>query len=168
MAFELPLGEPLPDLGLKCQSCAYPLAGVTKRVCPECGWAFELDDLIPEGAFPPLIADGEMVRATDELEELMQAYDVPLVRMQDPLNDVFGNTFIPGVSQGSQGVRVAVPRDRWLEAVDLVRRWRQNEELPLPPDPPDLDAPDWTCPHCGEDNPGHFEVCWNCMSERPV
>ena len=24
----------------------------------------------------------------------------------------------------------------------------------------------WTCRHCREDNPGDFEVCWNCSQER--
>ncbi|MEO0588222.1 MAG: hypothetical protein AAF078_11335 [Planctomycetota bacterium] len=168
MPFDLQAGQPLPDLGLRCLKCAYPLAGVTRCVCPECGWAFELDDLVPDGAFPQLIADGEMVRASAELEELMAAYQVPLVRMSDPVNDVFGGMFSPWAGQAEPGPGVAVPRDRWLEAVDLIRRWRLNEELSPPPPAFDEDAPEWCCAACGEMNPGHFEVCWNCTADRPA
>ncbi len=24
------------------------------------------------------------------------------------------------------------------------------------------EAPDWTCPQCGEDNEGHYGLCWSC------
>ena len=27
--------------------------------------------------------------------------------------------------------------------------------------------PDWTCPECGEEVPGSFDVCWKCGEERP-
>lgn len=27
---------------------------------------------------------------------------------------------------------------------------------------------DWTCPACGETNPGSFESCWRCGAERPA
>ncbi|MBD3675805.1 MAG: DUF2007 domain-containing protein [Planctomycetaceae bacterium] len=26
----------------------------------------------------------------------------------------------------------------------------------------------WSCPHCAEDNPGNFEVCWNCGESAPA
>jgi hypothetical protein len=28
--------------------------------------------------------------------------------------------------------------------------------------------PDWKCVDCDEENPGTFEVCWQCESPRPV
>ncbi|MEM0915033.1 MAG: hypothetical protein AAGK09_10540 [Planctomycetota bacterium] len=155
--------HPLPDLGLRCRACGYTLAGVTRLECPECGDKFELDDYIPEGAFPPLIADGKAVRASAELAEMFAAYHLPIVEMRDPIDTVFGGS---GVSWSDrQGPAVAVPRERWLEAVDLMRRWRQNEELPAPPDD-DEPGPDWVCPSCGEENPGNFQVCWKCMAAR--
>ena len=27
-------------------------------------------------------------------------------------------------------------------------------------------GPSWTCPGCGEDNPGNFEECWKCQKNR--
>ena len=26
---------------------------------------------------------------------------------------------------------------------------------------------DWSCPACGEQVPGNFDVCWNCGEDRP-
>ena len=28
--------------------------------------------------------------------------------------------------------------------------------------------PSWPCRHCREENPGTFEVCWNCSQERQI
>ena len=47
---------PLRDFGLRCGDCGYPLANLTRHQCPECGRAFTLDEYIPEGAMPLLIA----------------------------------------------------------------------------------------------------------------
>lgn len=35
---------------------------------------------------------------------------------------------------------------------------------PFPP--PDLDAPPWKCPRCGENVPGTFDICWKCQAIR--
>lgn len=156
---------PLADYGLRCRACGYPLAGVTRAACPECGAAFTLEDYIPEGAFPPLIADGQMVHVTDELAELFDAYHLPIVEMNDPIAQVFGGGVVPWSVKSRRGAAIAVPRERWFEAVDLIRRWRLAEELPPPPDEPEP-GPDWSCGACGEENPGHFQVCWNCTAPR--
>jgi hypothetical protein len=26
---------------------------------------------------------------------------------------------------------------------------------------------EWRCASCGEEIPGHFDLCWNCEAERP-
>lgn len=26
---------------------------------------------------------------------------------------------------------------------------------------------DWCCGQCGQDNAGNFEICWQCLAERP-
>lgn len=28
-----------------------------------------------------------------------------------------------------------------------------------------VEAPDWRCAGCGEENPGNFELCWKCGRE---
>jgi predicted amidophosphoribosyltransferase len=37
---------PIPDWGLTCPHCAYPLKGLPAHRCPECGRPFRIDDLI--------------------------------------------------------------------------------------------------------------------------
>ena len=77
---------PMPDLGLRCLGCGYPLAYLTTHVCPECGRAVVMDEHIPDGAFPLLIADGAYVRASADLHELMRAYHIPVVEQLDLLH----------------------------------------------------------------------------------
>jgi hypothetical protein len=34
------------------------------------------------------------------------------------------------------------------------------------PTPPDLEAPPWKCPQCGELVPGTFDICWKCQTTK--
>ncbi len=45
---------------------------------------------------------------------------------------------------------------------------RALETLRLSHPEPPSNAPDWTCPKCGENVPGSFDVCWKCGAERPA
>jgi len=154
---------PLADFGLSCKGCGYPLANLTRLQCPECGLEIDLESYIPEGAMPALWADGEPVRLTADIAELFGAYGIPYVEMHGPTFNI-----MPGLShdQRRRGAPIAVPRQRYFEAIDLLRRAKLNEELPPPPEEPAHPAADWDCPVCGESNPGHFEVCWNCQAQR--
>jgi len=152
---------PMPDLGLACRECGYPLAHVAEHRCPECGWAFGMDDLVPPGEFPPLFADGQPVRGTPQVTQLLRAYHVPFIPQVDPSVGVFGLVR----TSRQVGDPLLVPRERYLEAVDLLRRQQQGEPMPPTPAAPDRTV-EWTCPGCGEENPAHFELCWNC--ERSV
>ncbi|MFP4145211.1 MAG: hypothetical protein ACLFV3_08715 [Phycisphaeraceae bacterium] len=148
---------PVPDLGFVCRGCGYPLAGLNQWECPECGRPFTLEEFIPRGGFPLLIAGGEPVRATDEMVDLLELYQIPYIAAEDALESALG-----GVSLGSSRRRppIAVPREQYLEAVDLVRRLRLDEPLPDPP--LRRSETEWTCPGCGEQNPANFDICWNC------
>ncbi len=155
-----PYALPMPDLGLLCRSCDYNLNGVGEHRCPECGRPFSPDDYLPEGAFPPLYVDGEPVRPDDELIALLRTHGIVVGSQMNAFDEAFGFKF--GVTQQPA---VTVPRDDFWAAVDLVVRHRRD--LPLPP-PPQADEPkaDWVCKGCGEENPGTFDVCWQCEAER--
>ena len=44
-------------------------------------------------------------------------------------------------------------------ALELLRDFREAGQD---------EAPDWTCPQCGETVPGNFGSCWKCEAQRPV
>lgn len=148
---------PMPDLGILCHACGYPLAHVSAHRCPECGWKFTADDLVPPGDFPPLYADGKPVRGTVDVLQMLKTYQVPFITQFDHADTVFGLIR----TSRHVGDPISVPRNRYLEVVDLLRRKKQGE--PMPPPPVYLtDGENWTCPQCREVNPPNFEICWNC------
>ncbi|MEO1236923.1 MAG: hypothetical protein AAFX76_09070 [Planctomycetota bacterium] len=154
---------PVPDLGLGCSHCGYPLAGLPKRVCPECGRAFVLSEMVPKGDMPPLVAGGERVYATDEIVELFQRYQLPFVRLQNEFDAALGS--YSTTIRSRPAPPVGVPPEHYLEAIDLIRRKLHGEPMPDPPTV-DHDGRDWICPACKEENPGNFGVCWSCDTPR--
>ncbi len=49
---------------------------------------------------------------------------------------------------------------RWKHAVRVLEEFLQARREPL--------GPELQCPHCGEANPGNFELCWKCRNELPA
>lgn len=63
--------------------------------------------------------------------------------------------------------QVTAPRI-WVREADVGRAReivRQYEALRRSGAPED-DATPWTCPQCGEEVEGSFEICWNCQCPR--
>ncbi|GAG47044.1 unnamed protein product, partial [marine sediment metagenome] len=54
--------------------------------------------------------------------------------------------------------RLRVPSEFYFEVLWLIRRAREEMEAVRAAG----ESRRWRCPRCGEENPGHFEVCWNC------
>ncbi len=150
---------PVPDLGLACMGCGYPLAGLMSHACPECGAGFSLEAYIPTGDMPTLVADGALVRAERDIIELLQAYRITYVEQHGPLALLSHPGMVP-----NESAALGVMRDQYFEAVDLIRRWRHDE--PLPPAVELLERDPWRCAQCREENPGNFEVCWSCGHEH--
>ena len=46
-------------------------------------------------------------------------------------------------------------------AMELVNAFKATLTDDAPKDP-------WTCPKCGEDNDGHYFLCWSCGFELPL
>jgi hypothetical protein len=149
---------PTPDLGLRCMECSYPLGGLMERRCPSCGQVFEYESFVPKGDFPALIADGKEVLLTPEVSDALRRAQIPFVEVLGTAAHLYG-TF----SAMHNNTRVGVPRSQYFEAVDAVKRLKDGVSN-LPPH----DArSEWVCPQCQEENPGTFEICWQCESERP-
>lgn len=116
-----------------------------------------MEQFIPPGAVPLLIADGKLVLGTADITDLLDRYGISYVKQTEHAAELFGNF---GIFQSRPAAPLAVPRDQYLEAIDLIRRDALNEPMPDPPPPPPQEA--WICPHCHEKNPPNFELCWNC------
>jgi len=149
---------PTPDLGLRCMSCGYPLAGLTKRVCPECGATFDYEAFVPKGDFPMLIVDGEAALLTPDIRDALRRAKVPCIELGGLTMDLYG---LHSISQSRS--LVGVPRSQYFDAVIAVRSLRDGGV----DEPPQDFAIDWTCAACGEENPGSFEICWQCGGDRP-
>src|SRR5262245_53620883 len=104
MSFD-PNTLPVPDLGLLCRQCRYPLGGLTQHRCPECGRSFNIDEHIPAGDFPTVIFAGKEIPLTSEIMELMRAYRIPFMDALRHVDTGFG--YDRSVSTRS---RLAVPR----------------------------------------------------------
>lgn len=153
-----PESLPVPDLGLRCHRCGYPLAGLPEHRCPECGRTFTIDEHIPPGDFPQLFADGQEVRAEQHILALLRTYQIPWIERTDAFPSLFSGSWVPGQDRPA---RIGVPRERYFEAIELMRRSQLGEPLPPVPGAGGREE-SWLCPHCEEVNPPNFEVCWNC------
>lgn len=149
---------PTPDLGLRCMNCGYPLGGLTECRCPECGRKFDYEEYIPPGDFPPVIVDGKNALLTPDVGDALRRAKIPFMQVMGAAENLYGLNSVTHTAS-----RVGVPRSLYFDAVDVLRQLRDGE-FALPP----LDhSPDWFCPQCGEENPGTFELCWQCDSARP-
>ena len=147
---------PLPDFGLCCRKCQNPLAGARSRACRSCSEPFDPELIRPRRSW--FIVDeslgGDVALAG--LEILFSAERVPFARAPGKLlREIYGGGDIIGS-------RLLVPREFYFEVLWLIRRaaldMQRVREHP---------EPDWTCPQCREEVPGHFDLCWNCESPRP-
>ena len=147
---------PLPDFGLSCAACGEPLAGATARACPQCGEPFD-----PESLRPPrkwFILDAELCGSLPipGVQALLAADMVPYAPMQEKsVREIFGG-------HGITFSRLRVPSEFYFEVLWLLQRARREMEQARAA----AGADDWTCSSCGEENPGHFEVCWNCEAVK--
>ncbi|MGD8452906.1 MAG: hypothetical protein PVJ57_13885 [Phycisphaerae bacterium] len=146
---------PLPDFGLTCAGCRAELAGATSHACPHCGRPFDPAALVPprewfildEAMCAPLLVPAVQILLLEER--------IPHVVVEEKsLREIYGGhqlTF----------TRLRVPSEFYCEVLWQLQRARHEAAAARTAG----DTQDWTCPHCGESNPGHFELCWNC--ERP-
>lgn len=150
---------PTPDLGLRCMQCEYPLGGLMERRCPSCGTPFEYESYVPKGDFPALIADGKEVLLTPEVMDALQRAQVPYVEVHGVAAHIYGP-----FSATHSRTRAGVPRSQYFEAVHAVKQLKDGIHAL----PPQEMRPDWCCPTCLEENPGAFEICWQCETNRPT
>lgn len=141
-----PAARPVPDLGLTCEECGYPLRGLPDDRCPECGEPFDLADRIPPGEWVDVPAGGTEAEAQLVFDAL-RAEGIPCVyeSLSDTLTTLYGLR---------RGTALRVPHEYYLDVLRVVHGQGADG------------SPGWICGACGEEVPGNFEVCWKCQSPR--
>ncbi|RJP33897.1 MAG: hypothetical protein C4547_11575 [Phycisphaerales bacterium] len=150
---------PLPDFGLHCDSCGAPLAGAVQRRCPACGRPFSPFDFRPDGEWIALSGCVDTLPPTSLIADRLADQYVPHVVLgRENVSELFGLTSAgPGL-----GESIYVPADFYFDVLALVRAWAAESGSGDAADK----RSEWSCAECGEFNPSHFELCWNCQAQR--
>jgi predicted RNA-binding Zn-ribbon protein involved in translation (DUF1610 family) len=143
---------PFPDFGLTCAACGAPLAGAPDHTCPDCGEPFDAQALRPRREW--FIIDASLCGSLPVagVQSVLAAEAVPHV----PVDEKSVGEIIGG--HGALHDRLRAPSEFYFEVLWLLQKARKEVERVRGAG----GRPDWRCSHCGEENPGHFEVCWNC------
>lgn len=115
-----------------------------------------MEEFIPPGLYPVVIFNGREVLSTPQITDLLQRMKVPYMEVMRPGDIVYGIG-----SPIGKGARIAVPRACFFKVIDLLRRLAFGEPMPKP-ESQQSEGRAWACAACGEQNPGNFEICWNC------
>jgi ssDNA-binding Zn-finger/Zn-ribbon topoisomerase 1 len=147
---------PLPDFGLQCANCKRPLAGAQEHACPSCRAPFDAQTLRPVRKW--FVVDAEMCgRVPLPVIEVRLGQElVPHMRSKDKvLREIY-------LGPRMLGSRLLVPNEFFFDLLWLIRR----AELDIEEGRARAESERWACPKCGEENPGNFEMCWNCQAAR--
>ena len=143
--------RPLPDFGLFCDKCGWPLAGAPADACPDCGRPFRFQRIIPHGDWVNL---GRFISGS--LRPVAKA-----ILYQDEIPYIISGSGLSAIYTGISPMveeRLLVPREFFFDALHAFAV--AAEQASAEP------ASDWTCPTCAESVPGGFEICWKCNTGR--
>ncbi|HRR84538.1 MAG TPA: hypothetical protein P5316_05955 [Phycisphaerae bacterium] len=142
--------RPVPQLGLECNGCGYPLRGLPGDQCPECGREFSLTDYIPPEPWGE-VAVGASATETMLIFSHLRSLGIPcmITEARGTLGARGTDVFLGGVSK-----QLRVRRDYYLDALAAIAEATEKTGRP------------WTCPNCSEEVPGNFELCWKCQHGR--
>jgi len=135
-----------PGVELRCVDCDYPLMGLQSSTCPECGRAFDRDDLASVRVDiddPVQVAAVLVPAAAEALQSLLFEHDVVAEVVHVPVTMVEPAKSLVRVARSQEG-----------EARRIIET--------------KTDEASWTCADCGEAVEGQFQQCWQCGSERPT
>jgi len=145
--------SPWPDFGLACRHCRRPLAGAVAGRCPHCGGSFDPEQFRPAAAWFRLVPAMHPKVPALVMRGLLAEEYVPCQ---------FQGQTDPAVLTGQDGLDLSVSSEFYFDVLALARRAIVEVAEAR------ASAASWPCPRCGEENPDHFDVCWNCQADRPA
>ena len=142
--------RPVPDLGLTCRKCDNPLKGLPGDCCRECGQPFNLTDFIPPEPW------GEVSGRATSTETLLIFSHLRSLGIPCTLDDMSAPLGTRGadVILGDTRKLLRVRRDYYLDALAAITQATSQPGMP------------WICPHCREEVPGNFDICWKCQHPK--
>ncbi|MFH1748692.1 MAG: hypothetical protein ABIG44_16785 [Planctomycetota bacterium] len=144
--------SPLPDFGFYCPYCETDLAGAINHTCPQCGKPFDISGRLPRHDWFILdrIMCGEV--PVPGMQSVLEAELVPHFPVEErTIGELVGG-------HGSLFNRLRVASEFYLEVRWLLQHARHEMDVARAAG----GLNDWTCPKCHEENPGNFDLCWNC------
>ena len=142
-----------------CVECGYPLDFIDSQICPECGQEFDPDD--PSTYQSSLSQPVRLYETTDLTEATLLRNTLERASVRAVVIDT-----MPGFSHVALWNQTGV----WVSESDLEQAQEILSDFQSRADTRRSGTEDeleWTCPNCGEDVDGSFEVCWNCEHHRP-
>lgn len=144
---------PIPDFGLNCPVCRGALVGATTHHCPRCRTAIQMEEFRPSGRWFDAETWCGSGLLSAQVETMLATLQIPHIRVQGRgTMDVF-------LARGSAGGVLYAATEFFFDFLDALRCLRGALRRTT------VAAP-WDCRSCGEQVPGHFEICWNCESKR--
>jgi len=143
---------PAPDFGLTCAACGHELAGARTHQCPRCGSPFDPQVLRPRQTWFVLEAASVGELPIPIVQAALAAELIPYA----PVEERTVAEHVAG--HGVMFSRLRIPSEFYFDVLWLLQEARRQVAAVRARG----DQGDWKCAQCGEDNPGHFEVCWNC------
>ena len=147
---------PVPDFGLSCERCGGELAGARARQCPHCKAVFDLQDRRPAKSWftiaPHLFGKLQL----SLVEHLLAGDHIPFIHID---SKTVGELYMGGHAVGR---KLTVSSEFYFDMCHLLRRTQHEIEQKRQAG----EGLEWRCPACGEEVPGHFDLCWNCQAER--
>ena len=142
---------PVLDFGLTCSQCAGSLTGAAQHVCPTCGLDFDPLLLAPPWKWFQIDHHNSAGLPQHIVVDLLTDAHVPYVLSHERgIADVLG---------GMAAQRLRAASEFYFDFLFLItqeaKRLAQRRSA--------AQSHTWKCTHCGEENPGSFDVCWNCQ-----
>lgn len=147
---------PVPDFGLTCAHCGDDLAGASTCQCPKCGEPFDLPARRPVKSWFVVepVMFGKLQLSL--VEHLLESDRVPFVLLD---SKTVGELYMGGQTVGR---KLTVSSEFYFDLRHLLRRTLHEIEQERQAG----EGREWHCRSCGEEIPGHFDICWNCQTER--